>query len=151
MKVKCLKSVYVEDKKRGVMVARQIDEEFELDPSEEGETIYILLLSGKITIVDTKFIPENWRYIILRPFPYRTVEGFPRVGQPGAEISLSQERACELLVSGHVKPVDSDGWVPRNLLGLTVKDAEVRRMFDEPLPERKEDWVGDWRRRREAI
>jgi hypothetical protein len=152
MKLTALKNCWIENKKRGVMVNLAIGEEVELDHTEKevAEMIHNLFYGRKMNITDEKFIPENGKYIILRPFPYRTVEGFPRSGIPGAEISLTQEKACELLASYHVRPVDENSWSPSKLLEPPIKDNVIKRMFDNPLPEKEESWMGDWRDRRQG-
>jgi hypothetical protein len=144
MKIRALlRSFFIVDKKRGMSVKIEAGQEFEFDHIEQAEDLFCLLQAGQAIVIDEKFIPKSGKYIILRAFPYRTADGFPRVGQPGAEITLSQEKACELLVSGHIKPVDESGWTLRRLLEPTIKDNVVKRMFDD-FEEPKKNWAKDY-------
>jgi len=139
MKVKALRAFWVEDKKRGAMVQKNIGDIFEMDADEEGETIYTLLGSGKITIIDEKFIPKKATYRAVHSFSYQTEEGFPRTAAAGKEVALFQELACSLLASGHIKRLDDSEWSPRKLLNQSVKSKEAIKMFDdEPAPE---NWI----------
>lgn len=146
MKLKALADFFMEDKTRGVMVPRKKDEVFEMDETEggdkclsAGQAIYSLLRDLRVTVVDEKFIPKNWRYLVVHEITFSNEAGEARGASPGTEISLPQDLACRFLVSGHVKPVDPDGWTPARLLGPAVKSTEVKVMFDqEPV---KEPWL----------
>jgi hypothetical protein len=44
-------------------------------------------------------------------------------------------------VSGHVKPVDEDGWTPRKLLGPIIKEDKVKKMFDDIVEPKEPNWA----------
>ncbi|MBM4338800.1 MAG: hypothetical protein FJ110_04590 [Deltaproteobacteria bacterium] len=139
MKVKALRAFWVEDKKRGAMVQKNIGDLFEMDCDEEGEAIFNLLGGGKLTVIDEKYIPKKGTYRAVHSFSYQTEEGFPRTAAAGKEVNLLQELACSLLASGHIKRLSDDEWSPRKLLQSNVKAKEPVRMFDdEPAPE---NWI----------
>ena len=122
-------------------MTRNKGEEFEVDDSDEGELIYNLLRDLRITIIDSKFVPVQGEYICIHDFSYEN-QGLPRYGSVGKEITLGQEKATEFLVRGLLKPSSSDGWTPVKLLGATVKETEVRKMYDPE--EVKENWVKNY-------
>jgi hypothetical protein len=148
MKLKALADFFMEDKKRGVMIARKAGEIFEMDETEgadrclsAGQAIYSLLRDLRVTVVDEKFIPKKWRYLVVHDISFSNEAGESRSARPGAEVTLPQELACKFLVSGYIKPVDPDGWVPARLLGPAVKSTEPKKMFDDPTPPAREPWV----------
>ncbi len=141
MKVKAMeRTFYMLERKTGKFIPRKPNEQFEMDEDTEREEIYSMLQMGRITIIDEKFIPLSWRYTVIYWFIYKNENGQTREATPGKEIMLSQEIACKFLTSGHIVPVDPDGWRPRNLLGPTVKEDKIKKMFDDP-PEQKENWI----------
>jgi hypothetical protein len=140
MKLKTLRSFSHIDQKTGRLMVRKKETEFIMDETAQGEEIFSLLGMGRVTIIDDSIVPKTGRYLCLYGFPYETAEAFLRSAQPGAEVSLPRETAVRLLVSGHIKPIDEDGWTPRKLLGPILKEDKIKKMFDDPVPE-KEPWV----------
>lgn len=145
MKLKTVKNCRIMDQKKGLMINLAIGETIDIDHTEreQAEIIHNLLYSGKVVITDEKFIKPDGRYKILRAFHYQTADGFPRVGRPGSEIILNQEKACELLLSGCVEPIDRDGWTPKKLLEPVVRDNPIKRMFDLAEPPTK-NWTMEY-------
>lgn len=142
MKVKALRAFWMEDLKRGMMIERNVGDEFVMDESEEGETIHGLLGGGRITIIDEKFIPAKGQYLAIHSFPYKTVDGFQRTASAGKEVSLTQEVACTLLTSGHIQRLSDNEWSPRKLLQANVKGKEAIKMFDDEPPVKAENsWL----------
>ena len=146
MKLKTLKGHWAKDEKRGVMIERKVGEEFCLDETglKEAEVIYQLLRDLQVTVVDEKFIPKSGKYEALFPHQYQK-DGERRGLVPGVEVALTQEQAAPLLISGHIRPVDPEGWVPKKLLQPGVKGNPPIQMFDTPDRPPKEPWI---RRRR---
>lgn len=142
MKLKAIANSWMNDSKRGCMVERKKGEEFDMDPSDEGEAIYSLL--WRITIIDEKFIPLVGEYIGVHSTTYTNKDGNTRHISPGQSSNLDQETASRLLVGRFIKPADENQWTPRKLLGPVLKEDKVKRMFDEPEPAPKENWAKNY-------
>jgi len=140
MQLRALRSFRLNDRKTGRMINQEKGSLFELDHAEEGELIYSLLQSRSAYVEDEKFIPKSWRYVCVHAFHFKN-EGILRSVTPGREVTLSQKVASEFLSIGFIKPVDEDGWTPKKLLGPTVKEDNVKKMFDDLLPEKEPSWV----------
>jgi len=130
-------------------VNRVKGEIFELSPyvkEKEGEEI-MALLGRCAVVVDEKFIPHEARYVVLRPYPFTTKEGYQRMATVGLEVTLNQEEACQKMVDRYVKPVDPSAWTPAKLLGTTVDEGRVKRMFDDLPAEKEKGWLFKGRER----
>jgi len=141
MQLKALKNFWMPDTKRGVTVSRKVNEEFTIDEIEEGALIFEILLMARARVVDEKFIPPTARYGCKMGFSYTPEGGFLTHCGRGKEVTLSQEIAGPLLVSGHVVPVDEDSWTPKKLLGITAKENDPKKMFDDLPPAPAESWI----------
>jgi len=142
MKVESIANFMMENKVRGIMFERKIGEKFEIDETDpaEAELIYTLWGGRRIKVIDEKFVPKSWRYHVRFQFNYLNEAGERRTALGGKEVTLDQKTASEFLISGHIVPVDKDGWRPTDLLKATVNSAAAKAMFDEePAP--KDSWV----------
>ena len=149
MKVRALRNFMMNDFKRGAYIARAKDSEFEMDQTQEkeAEELYDLIMMGRVTVIDAAFVPEEQEYVGIHQIIFKREDGTSRRIDPGDKIKLSQEIGLKLTVSGHVRPSDEHAWTPSQLIAPTQAGGVIKKMFDDPLPEKKKNWVMDSLRR----
>jgi len=150
MKVKLLRGCWLKDEKRGCMFDVKKGQEIDLDISVEGtaQMIYGLLGNAQATVTDPEYVPLQARYSVRHAETYTRADGTLAVLFPGKELELPQEIASRFLVSGHVRPVDRDQWIPVDLIRPRTATGEVKKMFDIELPPKNFATDGGFKRER---
>ncbi len=142
MEVKAIRNFWHKDTKRGAMVERKKGDGFtlELNETSEKEDAYSLIMEGRVTVIDERFVPKEGEYTVLRQ-TFIQKDGRKRRLNPGEKVAFPQEEAVNLMVNGSVKPSEGMAWRPVHLLRPVGASTDApKRMFDDG-PAQKENWV----------
>jgi hypothetical protein len=149
MKLIAIRNFFYRDTVRAKMVNVKKGEEFSLpiEDQEGREQAFELISSLSAYPIDSEYVPEKGKYLVLASFPYQS-NGEVKQATPRQVVILSSEEGVKYMTSGHCRPLDVNQWTPRKLLNPDVAPTgDAKRMFDLP-EERPENWAQKGVRRR---
>ncbi len=131
MKVRARKGFYQNDPRRGTLVPRRRDEEFDLPVDSQEEKREAFELMALIELIDESYVPALATYKIVNDLLLRKADGAMRRYAAGTEAEFNQEVGFRGMLSGHLVPKNESQWQPKDLIrGAVDPNSEPRKMYD---------------------